>query len=62
MKIICNLAGITDYNRSVQGVTDIKNSGFEYVFIDLKHIYQKGMEENLKDFSDACRVLISKCQ
>lgn len=61
MKIICNLAGITDYNRSVQGVTDIKNSGFEYVFIDLKHIYQKGMEENLKDFSDACRVLISKC-
>jgi sugar phosphate isomerase/epimerase len=62
MKIICNLSGITDYNRPVQGISDIKKSGFEEVFIDLRYIYKEGMEENLNDFIDACSLIINKCK
>jgi sugar phosphate isomerase/epimerase len=62
MKIICSLSGITDFNWPVQGISDVKSSGFEQVFLDLKHIYKYDIKESQKDFSNICRTVISKCK
>ncbi|HCW03654.1 MAG TPA: hypothetical protein DGK91_03390 [Clostridium sp.] len=62
MKIVCNLSGITNYSRPVQGIKDISNSGFQYVFLDLKDVYNHSFKGEIKDFSDGCKMLINKCK
>jgi len=62
MKIICDLSGIVNYNQPAQGVRNIKNSGFETVFIDLKEIYMSSRKDKEINLFDACRTVAIKCK
>lgn len=62
MKIICDLSGIVNYNQPAQGVRNIKNSGFETVFIDLKDIYMSSRKDKEINLFDACKTVAIKCK
>jgi len=62
MKVICELSGIIDYRRPVQGITDIKNAGFEQVAVSLNYLYKNETEFSAdhQSFSEDYKSFIGK--